>query len=176
MAEGLTKASSYVLPLLFLFVGGCFCRGGSRVTDAFFRGVREGLQTVLSLFPTLLLLLCGITLMRESGLLTWICELLSPLCTFLHIPSSLLPLILIRPLSGSASTAVLTDVFRTEGVDSFIGYAAAVLAGSSETLLYVISVYCTPVGVRRTRHVLPAALLTSVFVTVLSLIAAKVFY
>lgn len=166
------------LPILILLLGILFLFRGKRSTDAFLRGAKNGLSAAVSLFPTLLLFLTAVSLFRASGAAELITVWLSPLCQVLHIPSELLPLLFTRPISGSASTAVLSDLFSQYGADSRVGFAASILAGSSETMLYVLALYCTGKGERsrRMRHVFPAAFLTTLFVTALSLAAANWFY
>ncbi len=158
-----------VLPLLFLLLGSVFLFGGEGYFAAFVKGAKEGGKAALGLFPTMLLLVTAVTLFSASGAIEILSYALSGVCEVLHIPAELLPLLITRPLSGSASMAMLSELFTTYGADSYIGMAASVLAGSSETMFYVMAVFC---GGKRTRHILPAALLTMCFVTAVSLVLA----
>lgn len=141
--------------------------------SAFTTGAEQGLRTTVSLLPTLILLMVGISMFSASGLPERLAELLSPITEPLGIPGELLPLLLLRPVSGSGSTAMLTDLFDRYGADSLPGLCASILMGSSETLLYVFAVYFGSVGVRRTRHAFPTAFLVMMLCIFLSCAAGR---
>ena len=111
-------------------------------------------------------------MLRESGCLTFLTRLFSPVCSFFGIPSELVPLMLVRPLSGSAALAVGAELMRTHGVDSLIGRTAAVMLGSTETTFYVLAVYFGACGIRHSRWAIPAAIVADVtgFVTAAALV------
>jgi spore maturation protein B len=121
-------------------------------------GAAQGLNLLKSIFPSLVVLLCGVNLLRASGALEALSRLLGPLCRKIGLPPETLPLVLVRPFSGSAALAVGADLMRQYGVDSTIGRTAAVMLGSTETTFYTVSVYFRAAGVRRTRYTIPAAL------------------
>ena len=129
------------------------------VFDVFLEGAKEGIQIVVNIFPTLLGLFLSINLLRASGIIDAITNLALPLLNLLKIPSEILPLALLRPISGSASMAVATDIMNNFGVDSLIGLISSTIMGSTETTLYTIALYTSAVKVKRTRFVLIAALL-----------------
>lgn len=154
--------TSLVLPLILCTVA-VLLWTRKNLFDAFLHGAREGAKTAFSLLPTLIALLVGIGMLRACGLLDLAVRWLTPLCNRLGLPSELLPLLLIRPLSGGASTALVTDLFAQYGADSFVGRCASVLMGASDTVFYVAAVYFGAVGIRHGRHTLFAALLTMLF-------------
>ncbi len=168
--------TAWFLPLLLTGFGVLFLTYGKRCTKAFLRGAGEGLASCAKLFPTLLLFVCAVSLFRASGAVSLMTAALSDICRALHIPTELLPLLLTRPVSGSASTAVLSDVLSVCGPDTPIGMAASVLCGASETVLYVLSVYTGGIPLSSTRHLLAAAFLTCLFVTVLSLTVSRMLF
>ena len=129
------------------------------VFDVFLEGAKEGIQIVVNIFPTLLGLFLSINLLRASGIIDAITNLALPLLNLLKIPSEILPLALLRPIFGSASMAVATDIMNNFGVDSLIGLISSTIMGSTETTLYTIALYTSAVKVKRTRFVLIAALL-----------------
>lgn len=129
------------------------------VFDSFLDGAKEGLKIVLNIFPTLLGLFLSINVLRESGIIDAITNLLQPILNLLKFPAEILPLALLRPISGSASTAVAVDIMNNFGVDSLIGLIASTIMGSTETTLYTIALYTSAVGIKKTRFVLFAALL-----------------
>lgn len=129
------------------------------VFDVFLEGAKEGLQIVVNIFPTLLGLFLSISVLRESGIIDAITTAILPLLNLLKIPSEILPLALLRPISGSASMAVATDIMSNYGVDSIIGLMTSTIMGSTETTLYTIALYTSAVKIKKTRFVLMAALL-----------------
>ncbi len=162
-----------LLPALIALVGGMFLLGGDRALKAFAAGAAEGLRSAVSLFPTLLLFVCAAALFRSSGAMEILCGFLTPLCETLHLDAALVPLLLIRPLSGSASTAMLSELFASYGPDSPIGLCASVLCGASETMLYVIAVYCGGRSLRYRRQIFVCAALTAVFLSVMSVLVGR---
>ena len=129
------------------------------VFDIFLEGAKEGIQIVVNIFPTLLGLFLSINVLRTSGIIDAITNLAIPFLNLLKIPSEILPLALLRPISGSASMAVATDIMNNFGVDSLIGLISSTIMGSTETTLYTIALYTSAVKIKKTRFVLLAALL-----------------
>ena len=129
------------------------------VFDVFLEGAKEGLQIVINIFPTLLGLFLSISVLRESGIINAFTNLALPFLNLLKFPSEILPLALLRPISGSASMAVATDIMTRYGVDSLIGLMTSTIMGSTETTLYTIALYTSAIKIKKTRFVLFAALL-----------------
>ena len=121
-------------------------------------GAAEGLSTVAHILPALIVLLTAVGMLRASGILAQFSSLLAPVFRIFGIPPETAPLVLIRPISGSAALAVGTEIIQTYGADSTIGRTAAVMLGSTETTFYIISVYFGSAGVKNTRWAIPAAL------------------
>ncbi len=148
------------------------CKKGS-LFDSFLQGAREGVKSGVELLPTLIALLVAIGMLRQSGLIDFLCVKLSPLCAKIGLPDELVPLLLLRPLSGSGSTALAQDLFATYGADSLVGRCASVLLGSSDTVFYIIAVYFAAAGVKKGRHTVLCALLTMVFCTAFSCLLVR---
>lgn len=129
------------------------------VYGALLEGGRQGLELVKTILPALVLLLTAVELLRASGAMEALTRLLAPAAKLVGIPPELLPLALIRPLSGSAALAVGADLMAAWGPDSVVGRTAAVMLGSTETTFYTISVYFAAAGVKRSRWAVPAALI-----------------
>ena len=154
----LTKFSDYLIPLLLAGAAlYALCRRVD-VFSALTTGAGEGLSVVLRILPPLVALLTAVYMLRASGALELLTELLPPVLTFLGIPPETVGLLLIRPVSGSGALAVGSDIMQTYGPDSTIGRTAAVMLGSTETTFYTVAVYYGAAGIRRTRHTIPAAL------------------
>ncbi len=148
-----------ILPLFLLL---CLAAGALRrvpVYDAFLSGAKEGLKTAWSILPPMAAMLCAIRAFSACGLLDALCALLSPAAALFRLPRETLPLMLLRPISGSASLAMLKSILRACGPDSRAGLAASVMMGSSETVFYTCGVYLSAAGVKKSRHTVPCALL-----------------
>ena len=146
------------MPLIMGGVGLYALGRGVDVFSALTDGMRDGLKTLLRIFPSLLALLPAIAMVRASGLLNAVTGLLSPVLAVLGIPEQLAPLLL-RPLSGSGALAAATDLIGQYGADSLLGRTAAVMLGSTETTFYVLAVYFGAADIQKGRRILPAALL-----------------
>lgn len=138
-----------------------------KVFDIFLDGAKDGIAIVMNIFPTLVGLFVAIGALRSSGIIDLIVSFLTPVFNFFSFPTEILPLALIRPISGSASIAVATDIMNTFGIDTYIGFVASVIMGSTETTVYTIAVYTSSVGIKKTRFVLWAALIAD-FVGILT--------
>lgn len=148
-----------LIPALLLGVSALALARRADVYGALLEGGRQGLELVKSILPALVLLLAAVELLRASGAMEALTRLLSPAAELLGIPAEVLPLALIRPLSGSAALAVGADLMAAYGPDSLVGRTAAIMLGSTETTFYTISVYFAAAGVKRTRWAIPAALI-----------------
>ena len=133
-----------------------------KVYDVFIEGATEGFQVAIRIIPFLVGILVAIGMFRGSGAMDLLTAALRPLASATGFPAELAPLAILRSLSGSGSLALTTDLIKTNGADSVIGRTAATMYGSSETTFYVLAVYCGAIGVRHTRHTVPAALVGDV--------------
>ena len=151
--------TDYLLPCILAFTA---LLGLSRKEPVYFsllEGAKEGLSVLLSIAPSLVLLLTAVQMLRASGAPELLSQALSPLFSLLGIPPETVLLILVRPISGSAALAVGAELMAQYGVDSQVGRTAAVMLGSTETTFYTISVYFGAAGIEKTRYTIPAALL-----------------
>ena len=150
--------TDYLVPLLLLGTALFALRQQEDAYDLLLTGAADGIKTLLSIIPALVILLTGVTMRRASGTLERLTDLLSPVFSVFGIPPETAPLVLIRPISGSAALAVGADLMATHGPDSLIGRTVAVMLGSTETTFYTISVYFGAAGIKKTRYAIPAAL------------------
>ena len=158
----ITFLSNIAMPFIILII---ICYGlieRKNVFDTFVDGAKEGLEIVFNIFPTLIGLFVAIGTLRSSGIINLIVNLLNPVLNYINFPSEIMPLALLRPISGSASIAVATDIMKNYGVDSKIGLIASIVMGSTETTLYTIAIYSSAVGIKKTRFVLLAALIADI--------------
>ncbi len=164
------------VPLLVVFfiVYGAFKR--VRIFDVFLKGAKEGLRTVYIIAPTLIGLITAVTMLRESGTTEMIAGWLSPIADKLGFPEEIVPVALLRPISGGGSTALLLGIFEDFGPDSFVGRIVSVMAGATETTFYAIAVYFGSVGIKKARHTLVAGLSADFTAVVFSVLTVRLFY
>ena len=156
-----------LIPLLLILVSVFALAKKQEVYSALLEGGAEGLKLLASIAPALIVLLTAVSMLRASGAIELLTKWLGPITNFCGIPAETLPLVLLRPFSGSAALAVGADLMATYGVDSQIGRTAAIMLGSTETTFYTISVYFGAANVKKTRYAVPAALIADLtgFVT-----------
>jgi spore maturation protein B len=155
----LESVSVWALPVLLVGIPLFGIVKGIKVYDVFIEGAKEGFNVAVRIIPFLVGILVAIGMFRGSGAMDMRTAALRPLLAATTFPAELFPLAILRPLTGSGSLALTTDLIKTYGPDSFIGRTAATLYGSSETTFYVLAVYFGAVAVKRTRHAVPAALI-----------------
>lgn len=151
------SAAAMPVVILLIIVYGVIEK--NKVYDTFLDGAKEGIEIVFKLFPTLIGIFVAVGALRTSGIIDLVVNLISPITNLFHVPSEIMPLALLRPISGSASMAVAVDIMQTHGVDTFIGLVTSTIMGSTETTFYTIAIYTSCVGIRKTRFILAAALL-----------------
>ena len=165
--EFINYMSAIIIPLVIVLVIGYGIAEKKNVYDIFLRGAKNGIKIVIKLFPTLLAIFLAINMLRNSGVIDFIINILKPVLLFLNIPIEIMPLALLRPISGTASMAVATDIIKISGVDSKIGLIAATIMGSTETVFYTIALYTSSINIKKTRFTLVAALIAN-FVGIVS--------
>lgn len=150
--------SNLAMPAIILLIVMYGIKEKNKVFDTFLEGAKDGIETTVSIFPTLVGLFVAIGALRSSGILDMIINIINPILTIINFPSELMPLALLRPISGSSSIAVATDIMKNCGVDSLLGTMASTIMGSTETTLYTIAIYTSCIKVKNTRFILIAAL------------------
>lgn len=143
------------------------------VYDLFSEGAKDGIKITLKMFPTLIGIFLAVNMLRESGLLDFVIQKLSVITSFFCIPKEILPISIIRSISGSASIALATDLMAKYGADSHIGMIAGAIMGSSETTLYVIAVYLNSVKIKKSKKILIPALLADLASVITAILLLK---
>ena len=166
----------YIVPCLFTLVFVVALRKRIPLYENLTDGAMSGLQMMVKIFCSLLVLLPAVAMLRASGGMDLLSNWLSPVLLWFGIPPETAPLMLVRPLSGSAALAVGIDLMKTYGPDSKIGLTAAVMLGSTETTFYTISVYFGAAKVRGTRYAVPAALLADLTGFVMAALSVRLFF
>ncbi len=150
--------SVYAIPLFFLLVPVLAITRRVKVYEEFVEGAKDGFKVAVRIIPYLVAILVAIGMFRASGALELITGWLAPLTNMIGMPSEALPAAMMRPLSGSGTLGLVTELMNEHGPDSFIGRFASTIYGSTETTFYVLAVYFGSVGIKRTRHAIAAGL------------------
>ena len=156
------QISLWAIPVLLVGIPTVGMIRKVKVYDVFIEGAKEGFQVAVKIIPFLVGILVAIGMFRASGAMDLLTNALRPAMDAIHFPAEVFPLAVLRPLSGSGSLALTTDIVKRYGPDSLVSRIAATMYGSSETLFYVLAVYFGAVGVKRTRHAIPAAIVGDV--------------
>ena len=168
--------SNLAMPFVILIIVFYGMYEKKNIFDLFLKGAKEGIEIVVKIFPTLLGLFLAIGLLRESGIIDLIIFILKPVINLLKLPVEILPLAILRPISGSASIAIATDIMKNFGVDSQIGYIASVIMGATETTIYTIAVYSSSVNIKNTRFVLIASLIADFIGIITAVIICRLIF
>lgn len=163
MAENLSmiarEASVWAIPVIFVLIIGAGVLRRVRVYEVFVEGAKEGFNVGVRIIPYLVAILVAIAVFRGSGAMDWFVGILRPVLSPIGVPPEVLPMAVIRPLSGSGALGVMTEGLETYGPDSLIGNMLSTMMGSTETTFYVLAVYFGSVAVSRVRHAVPACLI-----------------
>jgi len=151
--------STWAIPLLLAGIPAYALAKGVKVYPAFLEGAKLGFETGVRIIPPLVAIVVALGMLRASGAMDGLAALLGPVTARLGLPASVLPMVVIRPLSGGGALGVVGDVLRSEGPESYAGRLVSVMAGSTETTFYVLAVYFGAVGISRYRQALPAGLI-----------------
>lgn len=143
------------------------------IYDTFMVGVKEGLTLSIKLFPSIFTILVAVTMLSNSNIINDLCYPLSPILNYIHFPSTLLPLAILRPISGSSALAFMNNILLKYGPDSFIGRVASVMQGSTDTTIYIISMYFASVGIKKIKYSLIVGLLADLISVILSVVMVR---
>lgn len=165
--------SAWLIPAMLLVIPVAALLRGVKVYEVFCEGAKEGFETAVRILPYLVAMFVAIGVLRASNALDALLEGVRPIATLLGLPAEVLPLALIRPLSGSGSLGILAELLKEHGPDSTIGLIASTMQGSTETTLYVLTVYFGSVGVVKARHALAVGLFADVVGFIASVAAVR---
>lgn len=172
----LVKIGNFLIPLVVLLIIIYAIRKKVPIYDSFVSGAKEGLELVISVLPYLVAMLFATNILLKSDILNHIFLTMKPFFDFIKVPVEILPMAVIRPISGNASFAVMIELIKTFGVDSFIGRLAATLQGSTDTTIYVLSLYFGSIGIKKIGHAMWAGLLTDLVAVIVSIILVSVVF
>lgn len=165
--------TNYFIPIIIAIIFVIGIIKDIDIFQAFIQGAIDGLKTSISIFPILLGIIAIISMLEASGCLNYMCKFLEPIFSVFNLPSELIPLALLRPISGSGTLSFLEQIFKSNSPDSTVGLIASVLAGSSETTFYTIAIYFGAVNISKTKYALPAALIGDFVAMIMSVISVN---
>ena len=174
MTSVINYISSAAIPIIITIIILYGLKEKKRVFDLFLDGGKEGVEIVIKMFPTLIGIFLAVGALRSSGIVNLIVNVITPVTNLLEIPSQIMPLALLRPISGSASMAVAVDIMQNYGVDTLTGLITSTIMGSTETTFYTIAIYTRAVGIKKTRGILIAALAADVAGMVASTVICRI--
>ena len=167
--------STFLIPLVIFYIIVYALLQKKPVFELFLKGAKQGLITVAEIAPSIIGLLVAVGIFRNSGALDLICSILALLKNILPIPIEVIPLAILKMFSASGANALLFDIFKNYGTDSYIGFTASILLCCTETLFYTISIYFTSVQIKKTRWVIPVGIFLALVSLILSAWIARVF-
>lgn len=171
-----TTISTWIIPLFILIVLLVATYRKLPAYELFVDGGKEGVKMAFTLLPFLLGMIVSIAILRSSGALDAFIHLISPILSFVGIPPEIVPLALVRPISGSAALGMTTELTQVHGPDSFIGRLATTMQGSTDTTLYILTLYFGAVGIRRMNYALKVGLLADLVGITVSIIIVKIVF
>lgn len=170
--QALAELSNIIIPAIIFYIVGYSLVSGIPAYEHFIKGAKDGLETVVKLVPTLIGLLMAVGIVRSSGFLEFLGNMLQGVGGLVGIPKEVLPLIFVKMVSGSAATGLAIDLFKTFGPDSYIGTLVSILMSCTETIFYTMSVYFLAAKVTKTRYTLAGALFATFADVAVSVILA----
>lgn len=165
-----------ILAIIPIIVGSVTVYGmlkGVKVYECFVEGAKDGISICIRIFPYLLAMLIAVGVFRASGVLGYLTRLIAPIVNIIGLPSEIVPLVFIKPLSGSGAMGVFTDILKQFGADSAIGITASIIMGTTETIFYTLTVYYGAVGIKKIRHTLWAAILADITAIIMAVTLAR---
>jgi len=168
--------SDYMIPFIFLYIISFGLITKTNIFDEFIKGAKDGFKVVFDILPTLIGLMVAIGILRASGALNIVSDLLQPVTNLLHFPSQLVPIAIIKMFSSSAATSLVLDVFKEYGPDSYFGRLVSVMMSSTETIFYTMAVYFMAAGVKKTRYTLLGCLLATLTGIIASVIMTNLVF
>lgn len=165
-----------IIPIIIISIITYGMLKGVKVYECFIEGAKDGITICFKIFPYLLAMILAVTVLRESKALDYIIGLVNPIVKYIGLPGEVVPLVLIKPLSGSGALGVFTDIINNYGADSYIGRIASTIMGSTETIFYTLTVYFGAVGIKKIRHTLWAAIIADLTAIVMAVIVVTLIF
>ena len=172
----MSTISKFIIPIFVLSVIFYGLKKRVLIYDTFLEGAKEGLVTAFHIFPSVVAMVFAINIFLNSGILDTIFQFFTPILDLLHIPLTILPMAFVRPISGTASLAIMNDIFVNLGPDSFAGRLASTIQGCTDTTIYVLALYFGSIKISKTRHALSTGLFADFVGIVASFLIVSLFF
>lgn len=172
----MNNISNYIIPIIVLIIVLYALKKRVDIYDTFIDGTKESFDMTLKVFPNLLAMVFGVNIFLKSGVLDFIFSNLKPIFSYINVQIEILPMAIMRPISGSASLAILNDMFLNYGPDSFIGTVASIIQGSTDTTFYVLTLYFGSIGIKKIRYAMWAGLFSDLVGIVTAIILGNVLF
>lgn len=165
-----TYLSEFMIPILMFYIVAMGVCAKRNVYEDFMKGAKDGLSLVVRIMPTMIAMLAAVNVLRASGFLEFIAELVKPLAEKISFPAALVPLSIVKIFSSSGATGLLLDLYKEYGVDSQVGKIGSLILSSTETIFYTMSLYFVTAGIKKTRYTLAGCLVATISGIVASVI------
>lgn len=172
----MAKISSLVVPFIIFIILVYGIKKNINVYDSFLKGAKSSFEIVINIFPSILAMILGVNIFINSGFISVIFTILKPIFNFIKVPIEIIPIALMRPISGSSSLAILNNILMSSGPDSMIGRISSIIQGSTDTTFYIISLYFGSVGIKKIRYSLWVGLFADIIGIISSIIVVKLFF
>ncbi len=172
----MNNISNYIIPIIVLIIILYALKKRVDIYDTFIDGTKESFDMTLKVFPNLLAMVFGVNIFLKSGVLDFIFNNLKPIFSYINVQIEILPMAIMRPISGSASLAILNDIFLNYGPDSFIGTVASIIQGSTDTTFYVLTLYFGSIGIKKIRYAMWAGLFSDLVGIVTAIILGNALF
>ncbi len=168
--------TNLIIPFIILFIilNGVFKK--VNVYDEFLSGVEESFGMILKIFPCLLAMMLGVNIILKCGIIDLINYIISPIFNLIKIPIQIFPMMILRPISGTSTLAILNSIYSSFGVDSFVGRLGSVIQGSTDTTFYVLTLYFGSIGIKKIRYAMFAGLFADLVGIIAALIVTKLYF
>ena len=168
--------TNLIIPFMILYIIIYGILKKVNVYDEFLNGATESFDMILKIFPCLLAMILGVNIFLKSGVIDLIYNIFSPVFNFINIPIQIFPMMIMRPISGTSTLAILNNLFSIYGPDSFIGRLGSVIQGSTDTTFYVVTLYFGSIGIKKIRYALFAGLFADLIGITAAVIITKMFF
>lgn len=168
--------ANLIIPIMVLFIIVYGIKHKVNVYDEFLNGATESFEMVLKIFPCLLAMILGINIFLKSGIVELLYNVINPFFKLINIPTQIFPMIIMRPISGTSTLAILNDLFKTYGPDSFIGRLASIIQGSTDTTFYVLTLYFGSIGIKKIRYSMIAGLFADFVGITAAILISKIIF
>ena len=165
-----------ILPIMVLFIVAYGAMKKNNVYDNFIEGAKQSFDITLSMFPCMLAMIFGINIILESGFIDFFFKFFEPFFSKIHIPTAILPMAIMRPISGSSALAILNNIFMNYGPDSLIGRITSVIQGSTDTTLYVLTIYFGSIGIKKIKYAMYVGLISDLISIIVAIITVNILF